>query len=177
MLRMSSGLFQEGKKAAHITGEKIAQQVICVYKRERDTLSHTSQGLKELSCCQEFPTWKLCQVHRSSILKDPIQLFYLHLNCKETDLNFLLDSLIFRDASQLICKRSLFWEGLWFALCAHFTYPAKHLSLNKHLFLWGPSWLKNQAMTGRKTLCTFLSLQLKAWSKNNLATLSFLWDT
>lgn len=98
MLRMSSGLFQEGKKAAHITGEKIAQQVICVYKRERDTLSYTSQGLKELSCCQEFPTWKLCQVHRNSILKDPIQLFYLHLNCKETDLNFLLDSLIFRDA-------------------------------------------------------------------------------
>lgn len=98
MPRMSSGHFQEGKKAAHITGEKTAQQVICVYKRERDTFSHISWGLKELSCCQEFPAWKLCQVHRSSILKDTIQLFYLHLDCKETDLNFLLDSLIFRDA-------------------------------------------------------------------------------
>lgn len=37
---MSSGHFQEGKKAAHIRGEKIAQQVICVYKKERDTFSH-----------------------------------------------------------------------------------------------------------------------------------------
>lgn len=38
---MFSDHFQEGKKAAHITGEKLAQQVICVYKRERERHSHT----------------------------------------------------------------------------------------------------------------------------------------
>jgi len=41
MFRMFSGHFQEGKVAAHVTGEKLAQQVISVYKREGDTDSHT----------------------------------------------------------------------------------------------------------------------------------------
>lgn len=52
MLRMFSDHFQEEKKAVNITGEKLAQQVICVYKRKRESFSHTSRGLNKLSCCQ-----------------------------------------------------------------------------------------------------------------------------
>lgn len=49
MFGMSSGHFQEGKKAAHIRGEKIAQQVICVYKkRKRYILTHPRAKRAEL---------------------------------------------------------------------------------------------------------------------------------
>lgn len=123
---MFSGHFQEDKKESHITGEKKGHQVISVYKRERDTFSHTFPGPKEMSCCQEFPTWKLWQVHRSGILKGPIQLFYLHLDYKEIDSIFPLDSLIFRDARVSWSVKGPFFERD----CGLLSVPISHTQQN-----------------------------------------------
>lgn len=84
--------------AAHITGEKNSTTGnLCLQKRKRYILTHILRAkraelLPGISSMETLPSPKEYHFKRHH------STLYLHLDCKETDLNFLLDSLIFRDA-------------------------------------------------------------------------------